>query len=332
MLALVRNPVSDEATLEEMKAIILKSREEQKQDPGAISQALFLYNRYGEDSPMLQTLTAAEIAASTAPQLQDEIRNLLTYKHTLSYTGSLPLDQLQESLRRLYDVPAELKDTPPYRFRTARVVESNEVYVVNQATAQAQVRIEFPDGTYDEALVVPSSLYNTYFGTSMSSVVFQELREARALAYSAQAQYTQGGRLNAENLAIGAIGSQNDKTVEALGAFLDLFDNMPSSGERFQEARSSLENRYRTSTVGFRQIIGTVRSWERLGLDGDPRPERFDQLRNSTLEDMLAFQRDNIAGKPKLISIVGDLSRIDVTALAQFGTVTELQVDDLFVE
>jgi hypothetical protein len=84
--------------------------------------------------------------------------------------------------------------------------------------------------------------------------------------------------------------------------------------------------------VGFRQIIGTVRSWERLGLDGDPRPERFDQLRNSTLEDMLAFQRDNIAGKPKLISIVGDLSRIDVTALAQFGTVTELQVDDLFVE
>jgi predicted Zn-dependent peptidase len=212
------------------------------------------------------------------------------------------------------------------------VVESNEVYVVNQATAQAQVRIEFPDGTYDEALVVPSSLYNTYFGTSMSSVVFQELREARALAYSAQAQYTQGGRLNAENLAIGAIGSQNDKTVEALGAFLDLFDNMPSSGERFEEARSSLENRYRTSTVGFRQIIGTVRSWERLGLDGDPRPERFDQLRNSTLEDMLAFQRDNIAGKPKLISIVGDLSRIDVTALAQFGTVTELQVDDLFVE
>ena len=119
---------------------------------------------------------------------------------------------------------------------------------------------------------------------------------------------------------------------ENFGAFLDLFDNMPSSGERFEEARSSLENRYRTSTVGFRQIIGTVRSWERLGLDGDPRPARFDQLRSSTLEDMLAFQRDNIAGKPKLISIVGDLSRIDVTALAQFGTVTELQVDDLFVE
>jgi predicted Zn-dependent peptidase len=332
MLELLRNPVSDEATLEELKAIILKSRADQKQDPGAISQALFLYNRYGADSPMLQTLTSAEIAASTVPQLQDEIRNLLTYKHTLSYTGSLSLEQLQEKLQRLYQVPADLKDTPPYRFRTARVVDANEIYVVDQATAQAQVRIEFPDGTYDEALAIPSSLYNTYFGTSMSSVVFQELREARALAYSAQAQYAQGGRLNAENLAIGAIGSQNDKTVDALAAFLDLFDNMPSSGERFEEARSSLENRYRTSTVGFRQVIGSVRSWERLGLNADPRPARFEQLRSATLEDMLAFQRDNIAGRPKLISIVGDLSRIDVEALAQYGTVTQVQVDDLFVD
>lgn len=332
MLDLVRNPSVDEATLEELKAIILKSREDQKQDPAAISQALFLYNRYGEDSPMLQSLTSAEIQAATLADLQSEIADLLHYKHTLTYTGSLPLEALMESIRKHYEIPAELQDTPPYRFRTARVIEENEVYVVNQQTAQAQVRIEFPDGTYDEALVVPSSLYNTYFGTSMSSVVFQELREARALAYSAQAQYAQGGRLNAENLVLGAISSQNDKTVEAIDAFLDLFDNMPSSGDRFQEAKSSMENRYRTSTVGFRQVIGTVRSWERLGLQGDPREARFAQLQSATLEDMLSFQRQHVAGKPKLISIVGDMSRIDTAALEEFGTVTELQVDDLFVE
>ena len=213
------------------------------------------------------------------------------------------------------------------------MVNENEVYVVDQETAQAQVRIEFPDGTYDESLVVPSSLYNTYFGTSMSSVVFQELREARALAYSAQAQYSQGGRLDAENVAVGAIGSQNDKTVEALAAFLDLFDNMPVSADRFNEAKSSLENRYRTSTVGFRQVIGSVRSWERLGLQGsDPRAARFAQLQSAELDDMLNFQRQNIAGKPKLISVVGDLDRIGADALNQFGKVTQLQVDDIFVE
>ena len=332
MLELIRNPVTDDATLAELKAIILKSREDQKQDPRAISQALFLYNRYGEESPMLKSLSSQQIQAATVQELQALISNLLNYKHTLSYTGSLPLDALLEKLHAQYEVPEQLEDTPAYRFRTAREISSNQIYVVNQETAQAQVRIEFPDGTYDESLVVPASLYNSYFGTSMSSVVFQELREARALAYSAQAQYAQGGRLNAENLGLGAISSQNDKTVDALAAFLDLFENMPVSGERFEEAKSALVNRYRTSTVGFRQVTSTVRSWEQLGIDGDPRARRFEQLQHSTLEDMLAFQRRNIAGKAKLISIVGDMSRIDEDALSEFGEITNIDVDDLFVK
>ena len=332
MLELVNNPTVDEQTLEELKDIILKSREEQKQDPMAISRALYLYNRYGDESPMLESLTSAEIESATMEQLQSLVAGLLDYKQTLTYTGSLPLETLLDSLREHYQVADSLQDTPPYRFRTAREISQNEIYVVDQPTAQAQVRFEFADGTYNEDLVIPSSLYNGYFGSSMSSVVFQELREARALAYSAQAQYAQGGRLGSENLMLGVISSQNDKTVDAIGAFLDLFDNMPVSENRFQEAKSSLISRYRTSTVGFRQVIGTVRSWERLGLDGDPRAQRFAELQSATLQDMVDFQQQDIANKPKLISIVGDLSRIDADALAEFGHVTQLQVDDLFVE
>ena len=36
--------------------------------------------------------------------------------------------------------------------------------------------------------------------------------------------------------------------------------------------------------------------------------------------------------RPKLISIVGDLSIIDTNELEQFGTVEEVQVEQLFVE
>ncbi|MGH8466775.1 MAG: M16 family metallopeptidase, partial [Pseudomonas sp.] len=332
MLELVNNPTVDEQTLEELKDIILKSRQDQKQDPMAISRALYLYNRYGDESPMLESLTTAQIEAATVEQLQSLVAGLLDYKQTLTYTGSLPLETLLASIREHYEVADALKDTPPYRFRTAREIDQNEIYVVDLPTAQAQVRFEFPDGSYDENQVIPSSLYNGYFGSSMSSVVFQELREARALAYSAQAQYAQGGRVGSENLMLGVISSQNDKTVDAIGAFLDLFDNMPVSEERFQEAKSSLVSRYRTSTVGFRQIIGTVRSWEQLGLDGDPRARRFEQLQTATLQDMVNFQQRSIAGKPKLISIVGDVSRIDADALGEFGNVTQVQVDDLFVD
>ncbi|MBT8145857.1 MAG: insulinase family protein, partial [Gammaproteobacteria bacterium] len=332
MLDLVRNPVADEPTLEELKGIILKSREDQKESPQAIARALYLYNRYGGESPMLESMTSAEISATSLDELLDLPGDLLDYKHTISYTGSMPLEELVTVLREHHSVNESLQDTPPYRFRTARDFEETEIYIVDRETAQAQVRIEYPDGTFDEDLSLMASIYNNYFGSGMSSVVFQELREARALAYSAAASYAQGGRENAENLMLGAIGSQTDKTVDAVSAFVDLIDNMPESTERFDESVSSLLNRYRTSKLSFREVTGAVRSWERLGLEGDPRRARYQQLQQVTMDDLLAFQRERVKDRPKLISIVGDTSVIDVDALSQFGAVREVQVDEIFVD
>lgn len=332
MLDLIKEPVTDEQTLEELKGIILKSRTDQKNSPPAIAQALYLYNRYGKESPLLEALSSEDIKDTRLDELLSLPSSLLAYEHTLSYTGSLPLGEVVALLKRHYPIDHQLAQTPGYRFRKARTISSNEVYVVNKETAQAQVRIEFPDGVYDERNVVPASIYNNYFGTSMSSVVFQELREARALAYSASARYAEGGRLNDENLMLGAIGSQTDKTVDALSAFVDLIDNMPVSADRYNESVNSLLNRYRTSKIGFREVIGAVRSWERLGLQGDPRRGEFEALQRATLEDLLAFQRDHVKGRPKLISVLGDLSVIDVKDLEQFGSVTEVNVDQLFVE
>lgn len=281
---------------------------------------------------MLEALTREEIMASTVDELLQLPAELLNYKHTLSYSGSMPLEDLVEVLRRQHPIAGELEDTPAFRFRTARNLDETEIYIVDQQSAQAQVRIEFADGQYAEEDSLVSSIYTNYFGSGMSSVVFQELREARALAYTAGARYSQGSRLNAENIMLGSIGTQTDKTVDALGAFIDLIDNMPQSSERFDTSVESLMNRYRTSKISFREVIGAVRSWERLGIDGDPRRDRYQELQTASLDDLLSFQQEHVKDRPKLISIVGDLSIIDEEELEQFGTVKEIQIDDLFVD
>lgn len=332
MMALLTSPSAEASTLEQLKAITLKSREDQKVSPTAIARALFLYNRYGEESPMLEALSSDEIMAAQLNDLLALPGQLLDYEHTLAYTGSLPLEQVVSILREHYPVADELAQTPPYRYRRVRETLENEVKVVDQQTAQAQVRIEFGDGVYNEADSVDAQLYTSYFGSGMSSVVFQELREARALAYSASAAYSQGSRENAQNLVLGVIGTQTDKTVDALSAFVDLIDNMPASSERFDETVNSLVNRYRTSKLSFREVIGAVRRWEELGLQGDPRRERFAQLQTASLDDLVQFQTEHVQGKPKLISVLGDLSIIDVEDLAQFGEVEQLSTDALFVD
>ena len=279
----------------------------------------------------MAAMSVIRIPETSLDELLTLPSELLNYNHSIAYTGSLPLENVVEVLRRHHIIEGELQDEPEYQFRRARQVTDTELLVVNQQTAQAQVRIEFADGVFDEEESVISSLYTNYFGSGMSSVVFQELREARALAYSASARYAQGGRQNDENLMLGAIGTQTDKTVDALQAFIDLIDNMPTSSERFDESVSSLLNRYRTSKLNFREIIGAVRSWERLGFETDPRRARYQQLQNARMEDLLEFQEQHVKNRAKLISIVGDLSIIEVEELEQFGSVQEVQVDQLFV-
>ncbi|MGI9250384.1 MAG: M16 family metallopeptidase [Pseudohongiellaceae bacterium] len=332
MLSLINSPTADAEALQQLKGRVLKSRADQRVSPPAISRALYLYNRYGEESPMLEAMSSEEIQAAALDELLALPAQLLGYKQTLTYTGSLPLEELVGILRQHYTPAAELQDTPPYRFRTARQVDANEVLVVDQQTAQAQVRIEFPDDVFDEDDSVSASIYTNYFGGSMSSVVFQELREARALAYSAGAAYLQGNRENAENLMVGVIGTQTDKTVDALDAFIDLMDNLPQSGERFDESVNAQINRYRTEKINFRNVIGAVRSWEQQGLVDDPRRQRFARLQNFSIEDMVRFQQEHLANQPKLISVMGDMSVINAQELARFGTVKEVQIDDIFVD
>lgn len=332
MLELVSDPRADEDSFAELKQTILEARRNQREDPQAISQALYLYNRYGDESPMLQAMSSDAIQAVALDELLTLISTLPRYQHRISYTGSMPVERVTAILQEHHQPGDALLEPPAYEYRRARQIDENEIYVIHRETAQSQVRLEFPDGTYEEALVIPASVYNSYFGTSMSSVVFQELREARALAYSAAANYSQGSRPQVETLVLGAIGSQNDKAVEATAAFVDLFDNMPRSSDRFEDAVNAQINRYRTSTIGFRQIPGTVHAWQQLGLSGDPRRQRFAQLQEMTLEDLLQFQQSHVANRAKLISIVGDTSRIDMDALAELGDIRELTVDDVFVE
>lgn len=330
MLTVLNEATADDAVLEDLKSALFKDRADQRQDPASISNALYLYNRYGEQSPFLDILSREQVEATTVDELLPLIRELTGYRQQLAYTGSLSLDEVRRILQERYPISTSLREPPPHVHRRARSLDSNETLLIAQDTAQAQVRIESSDVNYDPALTVPASVYDRYFGLGMSSVVFQELREARALAYSAAARYAQGSRLEDENLLLGVVGTQNDKAVEATATFLSLFDELPVSSARFNETLESLISRFRSDVIGFRQIPAALRSWAHRGIDSDPRPARFAELQNMTLEDMTAFHRRHVADQPRFISIVGDIERMDRQQLQTLGSIRELEVDDVF--
>ena len=327
---LMHGPATDDATLAELQAIIIARRDDALKDHRTIHEALYRFHRLGDNAYYRRVLSNEAVRALGRQELIDLLSGLLAYRQTLSYTGSQSIADIQAALAAHYAPPESPVEPPPYQVLEFTQPEKTQIYFFDKEMAQALVRIEYVDVPYQAALEPAVELFNDYFYGGMAGIVFQEIREARALAYSVGALYFHGRDKADYNFMVGGMGTQADKTPEAVAAFVGLIDDIPASPERFAAAQLSVLNKYRTERLGFRSVLGAVRGWERKGLDGDPRSWRFEQIQASDLDAVLAFYRQHIQGRPKLISITGDKSKMDFEALAAQGEIVELSRDALF--
>ena len=65
------------------------------------------------------------------------------------------------------------------------------------------------------------------------------------------------------------------------------------------------------------------------GLDGDPRPWNWAQVKAMTLADLTAWA-DRFGQLPLTVAILGPKEKFDAERLKKYGEVTELTVDQLF--
>lgn len=322
----------DADVLEKLVAIQLKHKEDAMKEPSMIFNALRNYTRYGDESPFLTGLSSEEIKSLTVDDLIGQLNRLSGYQHDYLYVGKMPAKEVAKKLKKLSKSKKALMPTPDIVLPKLHQPISNEIVYVDYETAQSQIRIEFPGGIYDEGMQPAIETFNEYFYGGMGGIVFQEMREARALAYSVWAHYLVSGFTGGENLVMGFIGTQADKTVDSLAAYLDLWDNMPHSNERFEVVRESLDNQYRVSKIGFRDILASVKAWERLGLENDPRKTRYEGVLEGDLDSLFEFYRAEIQGKPKMISILGPAASIDQEELKKQGTLRQVEISEIFVD
>ena len=174
------------------------------------------------------------------------------------------------------------------------------------------------------------SIYNEYFGGSMNSIVFQEIREKRSLAYSAASYYQSAGEKGKHNLNMTHIGTQNDKLIDALGAFTELLDEMPVSQQNFDIAKQSLEASYRTSRTRKMSIINSYLSCEELGLKVSPAKDNYNAIKKMTLNDVVEFNKKYVKNQKRSVVVLGNENEVDMKGLEKYGKVTRLSLDEIF--
>ncbi|MBI3288608.1 MAG: insulinase family protein [Elusimicrobia bacterium] len=319
-------PNVEPGTLEKMIEVELGAREDEKKNPGAVHSALGQVATRGRDSSVLKRLSNAEFKTLSEPRLKGIIRDFPSYAARVAYVGNRApseVAKLLENDRRRKPAPAR---SPLKLLRPS----APRVLFTHRDMVQSQVGLFAADEVFNPEHVVDYSFYSEFMGGDMSSVIFQEIREARALAYSAWGGHTAATDKGDDTQLWGRLGCQADKSAEAVKLMLSLFADFPSSEKRFRETAKSIEESYRTSPVPFRSIPGTVIGWEDQGIEGgDPGPKRFELVQKYTLPQLETFAK-RFKTKPITIWILGHRDRVGLDQLKSLGEFEEKPLDALF--
>lgn len=83
------------------------------------------------------------------------------------------------------------------------------------------------------------NVFNEYFGRGLSSIVFQEIRESKSLAYSAYVSYAANSELHHPDYITTYIGTQPDKLQIAVDTLTELMNELPEVPAQFENARNA---------------------------------------------------------------------------------------------
>jgi predicted Zn-dependent peptidase len=164
----------------------------------------------------------------------------------------------------------------------------------------------------------------------MGSVVFQTIRESKALAYATYAFYNTPAKKEYPFYMVAYVGCQADKMNEAIKGMNELLTDLPASEQRFELARTGFKKDLETQRITREDIIASYLSAQQKGWKGDFRKDEYAALSSLKLEDVQKMHREQISGKPYTYCVVASDKKIKLDDLKSIGEVKTLSLEELF--
>ena len=166
---------------------------------------------------------------------------------------------------------------------------------------------------------------------SMGGIVFQEMRESRGLCYSSWAWYARASYKGECNYFTKGVLSQNDKLNECITTLDAICNDLPLSKTAFDNAKQSLVKQIEQRRYVRDNPIWSYLSFRDLGWDHDVYEDVYKEVQQLTLDDVIKFQKERVAGRSYRYTILGNPKELDMKFLKTLGPVKKLKLKDIFV-
>ncbi len=307
----------EDATLKARVATSLTERSNTVASPQAISAASAAYARYGDSTEYLVVPSNKMLSAATPKDLKKLLGGFLHRAHRTAYFGPRAAADAA-AVVALGD--GQIKQAAP---RGAKFRRPNTTILADQQTAQTQIWMIWPRKVASNTDRAIGSLVGEY----VAPLLYQEVREARGLAYTVFGAYSAGRKVD-DSSFFAYIATQADKTHDALDAILATLGK-PIDETRFKQAKETIAQEYRVDRVAPRAIARAVYGWQDQGEAGDPRAARNDRILALASGEVEKWLKAALA-QPVILSVTGDRKKLDEKRLKKIAPVTVVPVAKLF--
>jgi predicted Zn-dependent peptidase len=325
VLSLLKSPAADDSKLKNINQNAAFLRKFESSSPDELSEALFKYGVYGYNSPYLRRATQKDVGALKSEDLLALLESTLHENFSVHYSGTLGKKEIAVFFD---DNFKQSKNESAAKFPVilprTEYTENTIILLDDPKSLQSRIYFYVQGGENNPKERAAAAAFNQYFGTGMSALVFQEIREFRSMAYSAYAVYRNGFVQTEKGYLQAFVGTQSDKTIDAISVMDSLIRYMPQKENRMPDIKSALIQSVNSTKPEWRELSETVETWQIQGYKEDPRKVQFEVFSGIDFSNIMSFYKANISGKPMLITIVGNKKQIDMEKLAKYGKIIEV--------
>ena len=333
---LLLHPKSNDKILKTIKDALKSSEKSLTEENTDVLKSMLKKVTLGDQSSDLNRLTYKEAKKMTGEELINIFNQVYGYACDIIYSGTLDSHEVETVVR---------KTIPVERSKTAYIDYTSEfmgydkptVYVYDMPKSRQTLFFAYDrlKAMPSKEARVPAYLFEEYFGGGMSSVLFQEVREFRSMAYTTASNLYNLSLKTKPNAPLGIIsyvGTQGDKTMSAITLVDSLLHDMPLIEKNFKISIQNLINNINNEYPSFREIGEKIAAHRRIGYTEDKDTGMAELYNAATMEDVKKFFDNNIKNDAghRVWGIVGNKKKLNLKELGKYGQVVFLKEKDLF--
>ncbi|MCX8526205.1 insulinase family protein [Chryseobacterium formosus] len=305
---------------------VLENREAAKKDKNRIMTALTTYTKLGKTSRFLDIISKEQLENAKVEDFTDKMKKLFSFPYQIFFYGK-DFEGFKNYIPNyIVDEISAIPEAKKYPEQET----TGTVYFTDYDMVQMEMSKIGKGQSVNPENFGKINVFNEYFGRGLSSIVFQEIRESKSLAYSAYVSYSPNSELTHPDYVTTYIGTQPDKLQIAVDTMTELMNELPNVPEQFENAKNSALKQIASARITRTNIFFNTLRLKKLGINYDFRKDIYHQIENLKFNDVKEFYETSIKPIHFNTAIIGKKENLNMDAVNEMGSFKEVSLEEIF--